>query len=227
VDRFGYAAVMSLPWIVLSGLLAFAMQAAAPAGDAPLSSYRDPALKMTYQYPSDLKPQQQMADALTRGFASGAADDGDAKVAKCITVPVAVTKATGAPGEGEFGLIVILRVDQTCIGEPGTKENLGAAAQLLTRILKPFGLPITEDALSYQLDGHDAAFVKGSAQAKMLGEGKMLHAASVCALVDTNTLCWLIVNSNHKAMPNLVANPVTFDGRSAVPLVPKELVTAW
>ena len=124
-------------------------------------------------------------------------------------------------------MIVLLRFDHKCVGQALDPEDLGTAAQILMRILKSFGPTMTEDAIRYKLDGHAAAFVQGSAQADSLGEGRVVHAGSVCAQVSDNTMCWLLLDTNHKVMPALVATPVTFDGRTAVPLVSNDMVKPW
>ena len=165
---------------------------------------------------------------MEKGFATAAAADPDrAAEAKCLAIPLVAIKGTGAPQTGEFGMIVLMRVDYGCAGQDNGEKYLGEDAQRLMRILGQFGVPSTDEALKYRLGGHPAAFVKGSAPAKMLGGDTMMHGAAVCTLLGTSTLCWMILDTNHKAMPVLVANPVTFNGGTAAPLVPKDLVGAW
>ncbi len=215
--------------LVVAGL--FGLQQAAPPavseGKTIVTSYRDAATGVTYGFPSGFVSRPEASAAIAQGLANMPTDDAEeAKRAKCVSIPLLLRSQTAATDE--IGLILMMRVDHRCVGEPGTADELGAQAQSLTKMLREFGVPATEDAMDYRLDGHAAAFVKGSSDAKMLGGGgKRMHVASVCTLVGTNTLCWLMLDSNDRAMPGLVASPVTFDGRAAVPLVPKEMVDAW
>ncbi len=195
------------------------------AADDAAATYRDAALGFTYRYPSGFQAQPALPAALAKGLA---ANEDDPNLAKCITMPLGLMKGeqTVTAG-GELAILTILKIDHTCLGEPGAKDKLGPAAQMLMKMISPFGRPVTENAVYYRLDGHDAAFVQGSAAAKVLGEGRMMHEAAVCTLLGTATVCWVLIDTEYKLMPGLVANPVTFDGRAPVALVPKDIPQAW
>jgi hypothetical protein len=217
---------MTKLWLTLAILLAPGQEAPRGAA-APMTAYHDASTGVTYRYPAEFKPQAQLAAALERSKAGTSGDPDKDAEAKCMSFPLALGKGDGSPDTTDFGVIVMLRVDHTCMGEAVSVQTLGEAAQQMARIIKAFGTPLTEDAVHYKLDGHEAAYVKGSAEAKILGDGKMIHSASVCALAGKSTLCWLILATNHKEMPGLVATPVMFEGHVEVPLVPKDMVEGW
>lgn len=197
-----------------------------PADPVPMASYRNTELGLLYQYPASFTASDALAKHLESSLRAGATTPESTKRANCFSVPLAAQ--SGDPsGKQEFGLIVLLRFDEKCIGQELDPEDLRAAAQILMKILRAFGPTMTEDAVSYKLAGHAAAFVQGSAQADPLGQGAVVHAGSICTLVAESTMCWLLVDSNHKAMPALVATPVTFDEGSPLPLVPKDLAKPW
>ena len=214
---------------MLNRLMIVMALGAALAPETPLASYHDAALNLTYSYPAEFHAQPGFAETLERGLKSGASDPEHAAMAKCISVPLAVVKGDKpAESAASFGILLMVRVDHACGGEPDTADDLGVIAQRTTAILGVFGgRPVTENAIPYKLDGRAAAFVQGSAPAKALGEGKMVHSGTACTLVGKNTVCWLMVDSHYKAMPGLVMEPVSFGSGAAVPLVPREILQAW
>jgi len=191
-------------------------------------TYRDAEFGFSYSYPADFKENSQLTGALTKAQ-SDATDPEAKKRSQCIQWPLLRLKqGRTAAGDPEFGFLVVAKIDYRCMDETNSADDLGGDAQQVTqRILGHFGQSVTEDAMRYKLDTHEAAFVQGSAPAAALGEGMMMHAAAVCALMGQKTMCWLIIDTDHKAMPGLVATTLTFDGHGAVPLVPKDMVEKW
>lgn len=219
---------MMLFVVLLAGLRLAVPAQTAPAGhDSTLQSYHDAVAGFSYSYPAEFQSQPQFTAALSKGMTSLVADPENGAMAKCLAVPLGATKGTATGDGSQFAALILVRVDHVCLGEPGSAELLGTATQQMMKMLSMLGNPLTEDAVHYKLDGHEAAFVQGSVPAKMLGEGRMLHAGSVCALLGKTTACWVILSTDHKEMPRLAASPVTFDGRVPVPLVPKELAGKW
>lgn len=216
--------VQTLPLIVW--LMVLLPRAGAVADEPQTATFRDPDLGLAYRYPAAFQQDNPLAIAIKNGHAQNGGDDEAQKAAKCIKMPLIAAKGTPAAGS-EIGFILLMTVDYACMDEQNDATFLGGDAQTLMRVLEMFGRSVTEDAMHYKLQGHDAAFVQGSAPAAMLGEGAMLHAASVCTLIRKLSVCWLIVDSDYRIMPSLVANPVIFDGRDAVPLVPKDYVEKW
>jgi hypothetical protein len=200
----------------------------AAAGDDPaVIAFHEPVTGITYTYPTAFQPNPELSAREAAQLSSEAADPERGARAKCLSLPLLAVKVPATP-DGELGLIYLIRIDHKCLGEPADPGDLGGEAQGIAKLLlKRFGLPLTEDSLNFKLDTNPAAFVQGSAEAKILGPGRMLHAATVCTLLGQNTLCWLIFDTNHKAMPALVASTVTFAGRPPVPLVPADMVQAW
>ena len=199
------------------------IQTTAPAP----ASYRDAALGFNYSYPADLQPSTQLSEAVAHGMAGDPKDPDHDLWAKCLAVPLAVAKGLDQPSGGTFGMLVLFRVNHGCMGVSKSFDRLGEMAQMLIGILKGFGHPLTEDAHPYKLDGHEAWLAQGSVAAKALGPDINLHAASTCALVAGNSVCWLLIDSDHKRMPALVASPVTFDGHAPTPLIPRDLLEPW
>ncbi len=211
------------------GIAALAGGARAAGDDPAIATYRDAEFSFSYRYPASFVFNPSMLAAFERQADAAEKDPELKKRAKCIQTPViAMKQGRTAAGDIEFGMMILAKLDYGCMGETNSADELGGDAQeLAKRMLSSFGQAVTEDATRYKLDGHEAAFVQGSAPAATLGEGKMLHAATVCTMLGQKTMCWLIVDSDHKAMPGPVASPVTFDGHEAVPLVPKDVVQRW
>jgi hypothetical protein len=216
---------MQTVWIPLAALLLTPLSA--PAGnDSAVTAFNEPATNVTYTYPSDFQSTPELKDRLTAQIRGGDIYDPEkAAMAKCLFLSLLATKGfTGTP-DGEVGIIFLIRIEYGCVGRPNRPEDLSGETQGIAKLLlKNFGFPLTEDSLNFKLDTHPAAFVQGSAEAKQLGPDRMLHAATVCTLFGANTLCWIILDTNHKAMPALVATTVTFPNR---PPVPADMVQAW
>ncbi len=192
-----------------------------------MTLYTDPATGVGYRYPSEFSVSPQLSSAVDQLRAQSTGDADQDQARRCISFPLVLTTQLGGSGSGGLGVILLRRIDHSCCHEPAVADQLGEETQRTLRLLSVFGRPITEDALTYTLAGHATSFAQGSAAAKMLGEGQMMHAGAVCTLVEKNTLCWLIVSSNYKQMPVLVSTPVTFGGGAEMPLVPKDLVQRW
>ena len=192
-----------------------------------MTLYKDATTGVTYRYPSDFLTSPQLTSALDQIRAQSTGDADEDQARRCISFPLVLASKSDGSGSGGIGFILVRRIDHSCFHEPAVADQLGEEAQRTLHLLNMFGRPITEDALSYTLAGHATSFAQGSAAAKRLGEGQMMHAGAVCTLVEKNTLCWLIASSNYKLMPALVSTPVTFGGGAEMPLVPRDLVQRW
>ena len=212
--------------LTLCAALLAATVCAQTTAPAP-GTYRNDALGFSYTYPASLQPSAQLNDALTHGIAGDPTDPDHDQWVKCFTLPLVAGKGLDHPTGGTLGMLVVLRVDHACMGVSTSFDKLGELAQMLLGVLKGFGRPLTEDAHPYKLDGKEAWFAQGSVAAKALGPDINLHAASTCALVAGSSVCWLLIDSDHKLMPALVASPVTFDGHAPTPLIPKDLLEPW
>jgi hypothetical protein len=76
----------------------------------------------------------------------------------------------------------------------------------------------------YKLSGLEAEYLSASVAASSIRTGMVLHSGSVCALMDQTVICWLVQSEDLNRLRGLLANPVEFDGRAGVALVPEELL---
>ncbi len=110
-------------------------------------------------------------------------------------------------------MLVLLRINHACMGVEDSFDQLGEIAQQLMGILKGFGRPAHRGRPPLQARwARTPGSSQGSVAAKALGPDINLHAASTCALIAGSSVCWLLIDSDHKLMPALVVGPA---GRAA------------
>ncbi len=223
--RVKYALAMQklLSWT----LLTLFQTTGTPGAAGPMTLYHDAATDVSYRYPSDFVTSQQLSSALEKVRAQSTGDASEDQARRCISFPLVLERNLSTLNTNDVGLILLRRIDHSCFHEPAVGDQLGEEAQRTMQLLRAFGRPMTEDAVTYKLVAHDSAFAQGSAAAKALGEGKMMHGGAACTLIGQNTLCWLIASSNYKEMPSLVSTPVSIAGGAEAPLVPKDLIQRW
>jgi len=77
---------------------------------------------------------------------------------------------------------------------------------------------------TYDLDGHEAAFISGKAEASSIRPDMTLYAAQSCARVTHTMVCWNILSSDKTRLPILLAGQIRFDESSNQRLFPAQLI---
>ena len=209
---------MSPTWIASSLLILFAF----PGTDAGApATFHDARLKLTYRYPSEFKADDGMAKGIMAGAGSDASDT-TKKVESCMRMPLAALDQNG-----DSGLLLLLSLDLECLGTTAGKEILPSMANgALTQGLGKLGLPSVGEATPYQLSGHDATLVDGTANSPD-GTKKTFGEAS-CVMIEHSAVCWVAVSNDRSKVQAAMGGTVTFDGESAGhPLAPAASKTPY
>jgi len=124
-----------------------------------------------------------------------------------------------------FNMIMLMRLDEACLGEETTAAELGAATTaILAESLKQFGKPTISSSADYDIDGHSASTVSASVQADSLG--LVIHAAASCAISGKNIACFEFVSSDCRNLAVIAASTVKFEGDAPAPVSPDRLAPA-
>jgi hypothetical protein len=116
-------------------------------------------------------------------------------------------------------MIVILRLDGTCIGQPTAPTELAAlATNALTQSLQRFGTPLMAPSADYLLTTHPAVVLSGSVKSEKYGT--TFYGTASCTIQGKDAVCWEFLTNDCSRLPELIAYPITFDGESSQPLIP-------
>ena len=195
----------------LAILLAASFQQSTPT-PATATFHSEP-LHLDYTYGGSFTSMPAVADDALKtesGKATGAV-----KVAiSCISLPLVATDPTNG-----LRMIMIMRVDGTCLGNPPTAADLGTlVTSSLTKSLERFGDPQMGTSTSYEVAGHPAAALSGTVKSSQYGA--TFYGTASCLIQGKDAVCWEFLASDCSRLPDLIANPIKFDGQPAQPLIP-------
>lgn len=211
--------------LLLVCAVAFPQTTAQPASRVP-SVFHDPALGITYFYPSRFTPVPAHPTAETQS--------------KCAHETLSGSSVTPV-GTSVF---VLSTIDQTCpaILQAATRNLDTFTREQVLRQLKQYGTPvIVHDPSRYVVDGHPAAITIASAEhPRPANVNNMVHpeityAAKACVLGEVpakhgrsqdpkHILCFDFTTTHRDLLPLMLAFTMQFDERGPQPLVPGSIL---
>ena len=202
-----------LPIIALATLLS----AVSLPVDPSVATNHDDALHFTISYPTTLTASNMGGEIMDKAK-SETNDDARKKAMGCVSTPLIALRQTD-----DFAMLMILRMDLTCLGIPPTSSVLQPLAQSsLQQGLLKLGLATVGTPAPYKLDGHDAVYLRGTVT-DAAGKDKAYGAAS-CALVEKSAVCWEAIAVDKSMVSTLSGTPMNFDGHASQPLVPADVI---
>jgi hypothetical protein len=192
-----------------------ATKPAPPATSTPTITFHSDVLHLDYTYSSSLTARPDVADQAIQ--AEKDKSTGATKVAmSCITLPLVTTDASNG-----LRMVLIMRMDGACLGHASSASELGTVAtSALTQSLLRFGNPQVGSSTSYQVAGHPASVISGSVKSEKYGT--TFYGMASCLIQGGDSVCWEILASDCSKLPELMANPVKFDGQPAEALIPEK-----
>ena len=192
-------------------LLTTAIQTATPS--SPTATFHSDILHLDYTYSSSLVADPSLGDQAiqsqkdtTTGLVKAATN--------CVSLPL-----TAIDSSNGFRMVVLLRVDGTCIGQPTAPSELAAlATNTLTQSLQRFGTPQMAASADYLLATHPAAVLSGSVKSEKYGT--TFYGTASCTIQGKDAVCWEFLANDCSKLPELIAYPIKFDGESPQPLIP-------
>ncbi len=207
------------PLPATAALLLIAAQSLATPS-SPTATFHSDALRLDYTYSSAFKTMPAVGDQALQSEKDKATGAVAKAAVSCISLPLVATDSSSG-----FRMISIMRLDGTCLGRPTTSAELGALATTsLTDSLKRFGDPQTGAATYFQVADHSAAVLSGSVVSEKYGA--TFYGTAACLIQGTDAVCWEFLASKCSALPELMANPIAFDGQPAQPLIPAKFAQA-
>lgn len=195
-------------------LLATALPQTTPPAATTSTTYHSDVLHFDYTYSSSFTTVTSAADEALKtekdkstGVAKAAID--------CITLPVTATDSSNG-----FRMILIMRMDGACLGTTTPASKLGAVTNsALTQSLTRFGDPQMGKPADYKLSGHPASTLSGSVKSEKYG--LTFYGTASCLLQGNDVVCWEFLASDCSQLPELMANPIQFEGQPKAALIPQ------
>ncbi len=138
----------------------------------------------------------------------------------CVSVPITAMDLTNG-----FNMIMLMQLDEACIGEETAAAELGAGtAAILSESLKQFGKPTISASDDYDIDGHSASTVSATVEAKSLGG--VIHAAASCVISGKNLACFEFFSSDCPNVAVLASSTIKFGDNAPAAVIPNRLMPA-
>ena len=171
-----------------------------------------------YTYPANLAVDDKiMTDAL-KGEKDKA--EGDVKKAAigCITTPL-----TAMDESNGFQMVVVIRLDGTCLGADLTGDTLPALiTPMMTESLTRIGTPTVGKSANYTVSGNSAIALSGTAAVK--DSDTIVYGAVTCLSTGKDALCWEFLSDKCATVSSLAAYPIKFEGKEPEALIPATLL---
>jgi hypothetical protein len=194
-------------------LLAAALPQSTPTPGTPTTTFHSDILHFDYTYGSSFAAMPDVASQSVQSEKEKATGVLKAAI-NCVTLPLVASDSSHG-----LRMLMILRMDGACFGTPTPASSLGTVTtSALTQSLLRFGDPQVGASADYQIAGHPASVISGSVKSEKLGA--TLYATASCLLQGTDTVCWELLSSDCSKLPDLMANPIQFDGQPAEPVIP-------
>jgi hypothetical protein len=193
-------------------------------------SFHDPALNITYFYPSRFVPNPEP---------QASSSDASAKP-KCAHSTLFASAVTPA----DTTSFVLSTIDNTCPDVLHGATNLGPFVhEQILRQLKQYGEPtVTQESTEYAIDGHPAAIVLASVPMPPIPGNKLprtTYAAKVCMLGNIpvkprrrkdqveptrHVLCFDYTTEHSDMLNVMFAFTMQFDSDAPLPIVPGSVI---
>jgi hypothetical protein len=201
--------------IIASVALLFvaALPQSTPTPASATTIFHSDVLHFDYTYDSGFTAQPSVADEAVQSEKDKATGVMKAAIS-CVSLPLTAIDANNG-----FRMIMILRMDSACMGQKTTATQLGPlVTSTLTQSLTRFGAPQVSASADYAVAGHPAAAIAGSVKSDKYGA--TFYATASCLIQGADAVCWEFLASDCSKLPQLIANPVHFDGQSPAALIP-------
>jgi hypothetical protein len=196
-------------------LLAVALPQTTPTPSSPTTTFHSDILHLDYTYGSSLIATPKAGDQAIQSEKDKSTGTEKAAI-DCITLPL-----TAIDSSNGLRMILVMRMDGTCLGRLTTASGLGAiTTSALTESLKRFGDPQMGTSVDYQVAGHPAAVLSGSVKSDKYNAS--FYATASCLLQGADVVCWEFLASDCSKLPALLANPIQFNGQPAQALIPEK-----
>lgn len=137
----------------------------------------------------------------------------------CVTVPITAMDLTKG-----FSMLMLMRLDEACIGKEMAPAELGAAiTSILAESLTQFGKPTMSSSTDYDVDGHSASNVFASVHDETFED---LHAAASCVISGKNLSCFVFISADCPYLATIAESTVKFGSDAPAPVIPAKLVPA-
>ena len=196
-------------------LLAMALPQSTPTPSSPTTTFHNDILHFDYTYSSLLVAAPDVATQSIQSEKDKATGVTKAAIS-CISLPL-----TAIDSSNGFRMILIMRMDSACLGQPTSSSELGSlTTSSLTQSLKRFGDPQVGTSVDYQIAGHPAAVLSGSVKSEKYGATS--YGTASCLLQGADSVCWEFLATDCSKLPELMANPIKFNGQPAEALIPEK-----
>lgn len=137
----------------------------------------------------------------------------------CVSTPIAVMDMRLS-----FNMIFLKTYDQSCISPYVVSAGPTAAvSKVLSDMLAQFGKPNMNIPAGYQLSGHNAAVVTGSAKATQARGPNTIFGTASCIVTGDSYACFEFLSNDCPNLTALTASPIHFAGDTPTPLIPRKL----
>lgn len=188
-----------------------------PAAAKPMVTFHGPAnLGFDYAYEASLEASDDLARQITQAAQDSSAGGTAVQQAalKCVSTPLVAIEATTS-----FRMLMVVRLDSTCLGVPVEPAMLESLAQKeLQQGIAALGPPKLDTMATYQIAGHDARTISGSTYSDKMNSN--IFSRVSCVLVGKDAVCWLFLSNDCADVNHMKGFPITFTGKPAEPLVP-------
>ena len=201
--------------LLASVLPATAQTATAPATTpaAGMSTYRDDALRLSYNYPKDYVDASSMVGPAFQ--ATVGQNAATAPLVRCVSLPFS---RMGSAND-QMSLLLLLHADAGCLKRKFTANSVAELAEGEAKGIAASGAKKTSfgQPVNFEIASRPASRVQGSFT---LPTGQAMQAMVVCVLDQPDIACWQFLSNTTAGIANMSRFPVTFDGSPAAPLVP-------
>lgn len=199
----------------LALLLAAAVTQSTLTPSSPTTTFHSDTLHLDYTYGSSFAAMPAVADQALQSEKDKAT--GVTKAAmNCITLPLTATDSSNG-----FRMILIVRMDGVCLGSTTPSSGLGTVTtSALTQSLLRFGDPQVGTSADYQVAGHPASVISGSVKSEKFSA--TFYGTASCLLQGADVVCWEFLASDCSKLPELMANPIQFNGQPSEALIPEK-----